>query len=102
MKGYPVSQEALDRTNKIIAAMRKEQNQKRRAEIRLLSNKDITIMAADVIVAAVPLRGKVTEHDFDNAGLPIDRVRLVKDQAMALARKKEPRIDAMLLAGMAA
>lgn len=99
-RGY-VSPEKLKRDNAIIAQMRRAQNLRRRAEIARLSDKDIALLAAEVIVTTVPARGRVIDSDFDNAGLPLDRVRQLKTKAMALARLKEPRIDAMLAAGIA-
>lgn len=100
-RGY-VSPEALKRSALVIKAMRKEQALKRRAEIKLLSDKDITIMAAGVIVDTVGKGRAVVERDFDNVGLPLDRVRNLQTKAMAAARKIEPRIDAMLQAVVAA
>lgn len=80
----------------LLAVLRAEARLKRRAEIAALSNRDMRVLMAEVIVAAIESRGAVTLTDFDQAGLPRHRIEANKAPAMALARRMQPRLDAML------
>lgn len=80
-----VSPEQIKKTKRHLAKCRGDQNIKRRAQIAALSNKDIQIIMADVIVDAITARGHVAAHDFANAGLPAHRLEANKAAAIAKA-----------------
>lgn len=96
-RGY-VSAEKLKRDNAEIARMTREKNERRRAEMKLLSDRDMAIVMAEVIVDVAGKGRAIVRRDFENVGLPAGRLEANKKAAMHLARKREPRIDAMLAA----
>lgn len=93
-RGY-VSQQQLERTNRILAEMRREQREKERAEIAALSDRDIQKIMARKIIERAP-SGSIFEHDMIQAGIPQHRIASNQDGAMRLARRQCPRLDAIL------
>lgn len=96
-RGY-VSPEQLKRTDRELAAMRRERRAQERARIAALSNQDIQKIMARVIVARAAASGIVLRLDFHQAGIPEHRIDNNRDAATRLARREEPRLDAMLRA----
>lgn len=97
-----VSAEKLARDNAYFRQLARDKKAKRRALIAALSNRDISIMMADVIIDATVKRRAVITKDFEDAGLPAHRLEANKAAALRIARRKEPRLDAMLDGGVAA
>jgi hypothetical protein len=90
-----VSQEQLNRTKAFVAARRAERNARERSEIAALSNLDIQKIMARKIVEAAAARGSVSRYDFVQAGIPEHRIDKNRDAAFRLARRQEPKLDAM-------
>ncbi|WP_137387993.1 hypothetical protein [Rhodoligotrophos defluvii] len=55
----------------------------------------LNLMAAVIVEAAVK-RGRVTQHDFDQAGITEQVAKRYRDSAYARAMAMEPRLPAML------
>lgn len=91
-----MSAAAYKKANELMRAVRKAADDRERAEIAALSNQDIQKIMARRIRERAAACGSVTEQDFTQAGVPTHRIKKNLDAAMRLARKQEPKLDAML------
>src|SRR4051812_24635893 len=90
-----VSDDQLKRSRAMIAQARAARRQKERAEIAALSNLDIQKIMARKMIEAAAARGSIVRADFHQAGIPDHRIDQNRDAAFRLARKQEPKLDAM-------
>lgn len=90
-----VSEASLQRTRAFLAQCRAKRREKDRAIIVALSDLDIAKIMARVIVEATVARGAVCLDDFKQAGIPEHRIAKNRDAAFRLARKREPKLDAI-------
>lgn len=73
----------------------REARARERATIAALSNQDIQKIMARVLVQRTTACGSVTRQDFHQAGVPDHRIDKNRAAAFALARRREPKLDAM-------
>lgn len=90
-----VSPEMLKRTDRFLAKCRRDTREKMRSEIAALSDFDIRKIMARVLVARAAATGSVERADFLRAGIPDHRIDKNRDAAFVLARRLDPKLDAM-------
>jgi hypothetical protein len=93
-RGY-LSPEQLKKMNAFLAQCRRDRQVRMRAQIAALSDLDIRKIMASVLVIRAAASGSVERADFLRAGIPDHRIDKNRDAAFRLARKLEPKLDAM-------
>lgn len=90
-----VSPQQRKKMDDFLAQTRRELQAQERDRIARLSDKDIQKIAARKIVEAVRRGGTVSRIDLIQGGIPEHRIDANRDAAFALARRIEPKLDAM-------